>query len=104
MYKAASGQVPSGALFLTKSFDSTPWELAGAIAAATSRNVQLKKEGILSASSLPRYTSEQLKASVRIEEQPSWKELGYSPEYDLKKTCEEIANWYRKEPWILEGD
>jgi len=103
MYKSALGQSPTGASYLTKSFDATPEELARGVATTVGRTVQFKRQGVFSSSSFPKYASKQLKASLRIDEQPSWKELGYVPEYDLTKTCEEIANWYRKEPWVAES-
>jgi hypothetical protein len=43
-----------------------------------------------------------MKASIRIDEQPGWKDLGFAPTYTLKSTCEEIARWYEKEPWVAE--
>jgi nucleoside-diphosphate-sugar epimerase len=103
MYRATLGQCASGSSFLVKSFDSTPRDIAQGIASAIGRQVSLKKEGFFSGPSVPRYTSEQLRASARIDVQPSWKELGYVPQYDLLKTCEEIASWYKKEPWVAEG-
>ncbi|MDE1853785.1 MAG: NAD-dependent epimerase/dehydratase family protein [Thaumarchaeota archaeon] len=103
MFKAATVNQSPGASFLIKSFDSTPEELAGGIAAAVGKQAEVKKQGLFSSSSLPKYTAEQLKASLHIEEQPNWKELGYAPQYNLKGACEEIANWYRKEPWVTES-
>ena len=103
MYKSALGQSRSGSSYLIKSFDATPEELARGVASAVGRTVEFKKQGIFSGSSFPKYASEQLKASTRIDPQPSWKELGYAPQYDLQKTCEEIANWYRAEPWVAES-
>ena len=103
LYKSAMGQRPTGRSYLIKSFDATPEGLARGLASAVGRTVEFKRQGVLSGSSFPKYASEQLKASIRIEPQPSWKELGYAPEYDLPKTCEEIANWYKKEPWVTES-
>ena len=103
MYKAALGSSESGRVYLTKSFDSSPDELGRALASAVGRTAEFRREGILSGSRLPKYAGEQLRASLRIDGQESWNELGYAPTYDLKGTCEEIANWYRKEPWITEG-
>jgi len=103
MYKSALGQFPTGSSFLIKSFDATPEEVARGVASAAKRTVEFKKQGAFSGSSFPRYASEQLKASLQIDLQPNWKELGYAPQYDLPKTCEEIANWYRKEPWVAES-
>ena len=103
MYRAAMGQSPSGSAFLVKSFDSAPEDIALGVASALGRSVSIKKQGLFTGSDLPKYTSEQLRASMRIEAQPGWQELGYVPLYDLPKTCEEIANWYRKEPWVVES-
>jgi nucleoside-diphosphate-sugar epimerase len=103
MYKAALGQSPSGASYLIKSFDSTPEELARGIASALGRSIEFKKQGLFSSSSIAKYASEQLRASVRVDVQPSWRELGYAPEFDLSKTCGEIASWYKKEPWVAES-
>ena len=104
MYKAALGQIPTGSKFNLKSFDSTSEELARGIAASLGKIAEVRRQGRLSGSSLPKYTAEQIKGSIRIDEQPNWKELGYIPAYDLKGTCEEIAAWYRKSPWVIESD
>jgi len=103
MYKAAMGNFATGSSYLTKSFDATPDELCRGLAKELGKSVEVRKQGIFSGTNLPKYASDQLKASIRMEVQPSWKELGYSPEYDLAKTCEEIANWYRREPWVIES-
>lgn len=102
MYKAALGSFPPGSAFLTKSFDATPEQLAKGVAVALGKEAHVKREGFLSGSELPRYTAEQLKASIHIGEQLSWKELGYAPLHDMNGTCEEIAAWYRKEPWVTD--
>jgi len=103
MYKSTQGKSPTGTSYLLKSFDAAPEELARGIAAAAGRTAEFKRQGVFSGSSFPKYASEQLKASLRIGPQPVWEELGYAPQYDLAKTCEEIANWYRKEPWVAES-
>ena len=103
MYKSTLGQSSAGSRYLIKSFDATPEELARGVASAVRRAVEFKRQGFFSSSSLPKYTAEQLRASMRIDLQPSWKEFGYAPQYDLPRTCEEIANWYRKEPWVAES-
>lgn len=103
MFLAANGAIPSGRAFLLKSFDSTTEELAAGIVKATGAKAEVKKQGRLSSSTLPNYTTEQVRASTRIGEQPGWKELGYAPKYDLKSTCEEIALWFKKEPWTAES-
>ncbi|MDA4121403.1 MAG: NAD(P)-dependent oxidoreductase [Thaumarchaeota archaeon] len=103
MYKATSSSVPSGSVYLVKSFDSTPEELARGLASELGLKSEFKKKGLLSGSQLPGYTAEQLKASLRIGPQSNWKELGYEPKFTSKGTAEEIAKWYRKEPWAIEG-
>lgn len=55
---------------------------------------------IWSRTSFPRYTAEQLRASLRIGPKASWEPIGYSPKYDLEKTCEDVTLWNRREPWI----
>ena len=104
MYKAALGHIATGSKFLLKSFDSTPEDLARGIASSLGKEAEFRKQGFLSASAVPKYTAEQIKASIRINEQPNWKELGYAPQYGLKDTCEEIAAWFRKSPWVTESD
>lgn len=103
MYQSVTMNVPSGKAFLVKSFDSTPHELVAGIAGAVGVRAEVRRQGLFSSSGLPRYTAEQLKASVRIPEQPGWKQLGYAPKYDLKGTGEEIAAWFKKEPWAIES-
>jgi nucleoside-diphosphate-sugar epimerase len=104
MYKAAVGQVPSGGTFLLKSFDATLEDLARGIAAATGLQAEVRKQGFLSSSALPRYAADQVRASTQIDKQESWKDIGYVPQYDLKSTCEEIASWYKKSPWVIESE
>jgi nucleoside-diphosphate-sugar epimerase len=99
MYRAATSSPASGSLYLVKSFDSTPEELAQGLVAELGVKAEVKKQGPLSSSALPRYAKQQLKAGLRIETQPNWKELGYEPLFNLKRSCEEIASWYRREPW-----
>ena len=101
MYKAATGQSTSGSVFLVKSYDATPRELGTGLASAIGKEVEVRRQGLLSSSALPKYTAEQLRASIRIDEQPNWKELGYAPAHTLEGTCEEVARWYRQEPWIV---
>jgi len=103
MYKSALAQSAGGSSYLVKSFDAAPEELARGIASAVGRTVEFKRQGMFSGSPYPKYTSEQVKASIRIDAQQSWKELQYAPEYDLMRTCEEIASWYKKEPWVSES-
>ena len=103
MYRAAVGQLPSGGTYLVKSFDASPEELARGIVAATGKETEVRKQGLFTGTAFSKYTADQIRASVRIDEQANWQELGYSPQYDLKKTCEEIAIWYSKEPWVVES-
>lgn len=103
MFQSATKSLPSGKVFLVKSFDSTPVALATEMANVVGTKPVIRKQGVFSSSELPRYTSEQLRASVSIEEQSSWKELGYAPKYDMRATCEEISGWIKKEPWAIES-
>ncbi len=102
MYKAATGLAPTGSTYLVKSFDSTPDDLTRELVSKLGVSADVRREGLLGRSSLPRYTSEQLKAAVRIADQQKWKELGYGPLFTLQTTCDEIAKWYGKEPWATE--
>jgi len=103
MYKAAIARLPTGGTYLVKSFDSSAKDLASGIVAATGKQAEVKKQGLFSGSVLPKYTADQIRGSIRVDEQASWKELGYAPQYNLKSTCEEIAAWYSKEPWVIES-
>ena len=103
MYKAAVGKSPTGSKFNISSFDATPEELAQGVVAASGNSAEVKRQGFLSGSSLPKYTVEQLKGALLLEGQSNWKEIGYSPEYTLRKTCEEIGAWYKKSPWVTES-
>ena len=103
MYKAAIATLPSGSMFNIKSFEASPEELARGIVGAAEKQVEVSRQGILSDSALPKYTKEQLKACLRLGEQANWGELGYAPQFDLKSTCEDIANWYKKSPWVTES-
>ena len=102
MYKATTAHVRSGKVFLVKSFDAAPDELASSLSSSLQLTPREKKHGLFSKSLLPRYTLDQLRAGLSIEAQKDWDELGYSPAYDLRKTCEEVAHWYHKEPWVVE--
>jgi dihydroflavonol-4-reductase len=103
MYKAAISNLPTGSMFNVMSFDATPEELARGVVAASGRSAEVRRQGILSGSSFPKYTNEQLKGALLLEAQSNWKDVGYSPEYTLEKTCEEIGTWYRKSPWVTES-
>jgi nucleoside-diphosphate-sugar epimerase len=103
MYKAATGQLPTGGTYLVKSFDSSAEDLARGVVAAAGKNAEVKRPGLFSGSTLPKYTADQIRGSLRIDEQGNWKELGYAPQYNLQNTCSEIAGWYSKEPWVAES-
>lgn len=103
LFLATTSSLPSGKVFLLKSFDSTPGMMAAGVAEATGLKAEIKRAGMFSSSGLPRYAEQQFKASTRIEDQADWKALGYEPKYGLRGTCEEIAAWFRKDPWIVEG-
>jgi nucleoside-diphosphate-sugar epimerase len=103
MYKATQGNLRSGSSYLVKSFDATPEALAKGLSSAAGKDAEFKKQGLLSGPAIPRYASEQLRASLTIDDQPSWAELGYAPQYDLKAACDEVAAWYKKEPWVTES-
>ena len=103
MYKAAIGDIPTGRRYTVMSFEATPEALVRGIMSACGKSAGIKRQGLLSSSSLPRYTTELLKASLRIDPQPNWGELCYVPQYTLRTTCEEIAAWYKKSPWVTEN-
>ena len=104
LFGSAGASLPTGRVILLKSFDATPEALAEGIAEAAGRKAEVRKQGLFSSSTLPKYASEQLRAAARIGVQPDWKDIGYAPKYDLKGACEEIAAWSRKEPWAVESD
>lgn len=103
MYKAATNPSLKNKVYLTKSFDFSPDEFARSLVSTLGASAEVSRKGFFAKSVLPSYTSEQLRASLRIADQESWKELGYYPQYDLQQTCKEIAQWYRKEPWVTEA-
>jgi nucleoside-diphosphate-sugar epimerase len=103
MYKASSSSSQSGSVYLVKSFDSSPHSLAKGLSSALGKEARMKNPGIFGAGLLPKYSSDQLKARLRIQPQPNWKEIGYDPAYSVTRTCEEIATWYKKEPWAAEA-
>jgi len=102
MLKAATNPTPGSRVYLVKSFDATAEDLAREIVSACGSSAKVNHGGLFSKSKVPSYTSEQLKASLTFGDQASWVELGYKPQYDLKKTSEEVATWYKKEPWVIE--
>lgn len=102
MFRAATAGIPSGAAYLVKSFDASPEELARGIMKAVGKEAEVKKQGMLSGSRLPKYTSDELKACTVVSGEAGWAELGYAPKFGLAEAAEEIAAWYRKEPWAAE--
>jgi len=103
MYRAATGQLPTGEVYMVKSFDSSADDLARGIVAAAGKQAEVRKQGLFSESGLPKYTADQIRGSLRLGEQGNWKELGYAPQFNAQNTCSEIAGWYAKEPWVVEG-
>ena len=93
----------AGKVYQVKSFDCTPEDLARAVVEAAGKRAQVKREGLLSKGALPPYASSQLRAGTFLESQDSWGALGYAPDYDLKRTSREIAEWAAKEPWLTES-
>ena len=104
MYLAATRASQGRNLYLIKSFDAETATFASSLAEATGKSADVKKESLLSKSLLPHYTRKQLRAHLRFDSQEGWSELGYAPKYDLRATCSEIAEWYRKDPWAIESD
>jgi nucleoside-diphosphate-sugar epimerase len=99
---ATNQSVPSG-VYLLKSFDAAPDALAKELCNSVGVSADIGHPGFLSKSSFFPYTTEQLRGSLKIDAQESWKTLGYLPKYDLGSTCKEIALWYGKERWVTEG-
>lgn len=104
MFKSATVQVPSGGVYQVKSFDSTLEELASSLVQEVGARADVRRQGMFSGSRFLKYATEQVRASLSLPEQQNWKDLGYAPQYDLKSTCEEIASWYRREPWAAGKD
>ncbi|MDV3293797.1 MAG: NAD-dependent epimerase/dehydratase family protein [Nitrososphaerales archaeon] len=102
MFKAAGNLGLTRSIYLLKSFDASPEALASGIAAALDKQARIRRESILAKSPLPAYTKEQLRGRLRMDTQESWTELGYLPKFDLQKTCQEVAEWYKKDPWAIE--
>jgi nucleoside-diphosphate-sugar epimerase len=91
-----------GKVYQVKSFDATAEGLARGVIEACGRKAQVKREGLFVKTALPPYAASQVKAGTLLEKQESWGAIGYSAEYDLKRTCAEIAEWHGKEPWLTE--
>jgi nucleoside-diphosphate-sugar epimerase len=104
MYRAATNPNLGKAVYLIKSFDSEPGTLASTLAAAVGTSAAIKKEGMLAKSQLPPYARDQLRAHLKLDSQDGWNELDYAPKYDLRATCNEIAEWYKRDPWATERD
>lgn len=93
-----------GKVYQVKSFDATAEDLARGVVDACGKKVQVKREGLFSKTALPPYTASQVKAGMLLETQESWGAISYAPEYDLQRTCKEIAEWHGKEPWLTENE
>ncbi len=103
MHRAATSDSPRKKLYLVKSFDSTIDDVAATIISASGRQAVIKRQGFRTGRTLlPDYAVEQVKASLRIEGDGRLEDLGYSPSYDLRKLGEDVGEWYRREPWVLE--
>jgi len=83
---------------------ATAEELASGVIEACGKKVQVKREGLFSKTTLPPYAASQVKAGTLLERQDSWDVISYAPEYDLQRTCKEIAEWHGKEPWLTENE
>jgi len=94
----------AGKTYQVKSFDSTLEDFAKGLADASGKKPKVKRGGLFSKTGLPPYTSSQVKAGLLLEEQESWSTISFAPEYDLQRTCREIAEWHGKEPWLTESD
>lgn len=93
----------AGKVYQVSSFDARAEDLARGVIAATGKRAQLKREGLFAKSGLPPYAASQVRAGLVLERQESWSSIGYSPEYDLERTCKDVAEWRVKEPWLTEG-
>ncbi len=104
MAEAGAIVLPPGELiYLVKSFDSTIDDLSAAILTASGRHAAIKRQGFRTGKTLlPGYAVEQIKASLRIQGEGTLPDLGYSPSYDIRKLGEDVAEWYRREPWVTE--
>jgi dihydroflavonol-4-reductase len=99
---ANSGE--GGRIYQVKSFDASVDDLATALMETSGKKSQLKHEGLFAKSLIPSYTASQVKAGLVLQPQDSWGPIGYSPEYDLRKTTQEIIEWHGKEPWLTEHE
>jgi nucleoside-diphosphate-sugar epimerase len=94
----------TGKVYQVKSFDSTLEDFAKGVVETSGKKAQVKREGLFSKSSLPPYAASLVKAGMLLEKQDSWSAISYAPEYDLKRTSREIAEWHGKEPWLTESE
>ncbi len=92
-----------GKVYNVKSFDATLEDLAKGVVEARGKKTQVKRVGLFSKASMPPYATNQVKAGLLLESQESWTPITYAPEYDLKRTSKEIAEWHGKEPWLTES-
>lgn len=102
MLKAANGASQTGTVFQVKSFDAQPLALARSLVERAGLAAEVRKQGMFGGTGLPDYTAKQLKTARRIGDQPSWKSIGYVPAFDAGATCDEVAKWYKKDPWEAE--
>lgn len=103
MYKAATNPAVKSGVYLLKSFDCSAEDAAKSLVSGLALTAEVKKEGMFSKSQLPPYTQQQLRAGLHIGDQASWGDLGFKPEYGLQRTCEEIAKWYKRDPWATQA-
>jgi dihydroflavonol-4-reductase len=101
LYKVATAG-EGGKTYQVKSFDSSAQDLATGVIEACGKKAPVKREGLFSKTTLPPYAASQVRAGLLLEKQESWNAISYSPDYDLKRTCSEIAEWHGKEPWLTE--
>jgi nucleoside-diphosphate-sugar epimerase len=97
---ATTGQ--TGKVYQVKSFDAPAMDLAKGVVEACGKKAIVKRENIFAKTGLPPYTASQVRAALLLENQESWGAISYSPEYDIKRTCADIAEWHGKEPWLTQ--
>jgi nucleoside-diphosphate-sugar epimerase len=102
LYRVATSGA-GGKVYQVRSFDATAEELAKGVAEACKKKAYVKRENIFSRTAILPYTVSQIRAGTVLEKQDSWEAISYSPEYDLKRTCAEIAEWHGKEPWLTQS-
>src|SRR2546428_4411006 len=103
MHKPARSNSHRVRVYLVKSLDSTIDVLSAELLRASGRHAAIKRQGLRTGKTLlPGYAVEQIKASLRIQGEGTLPDLGYSPSYDIRKLGEDVAEWYRREPWVTE--